>query len=63
MSTPTAPGSVVGETATAGDYTWEWNGYAWDLVTIDPGVWWGAKIKIGWNCLLIPKEPAVLDYV
>jgi hypothetical protein len=63
MATPTAPGTTVGETQTAGVYTWEWNGSAWDLVTVVPGVWWGAKIKIGWNLVAVAKEPTSLDYV
>jgi hypothetical protein len=60
MSTPTAPGSSIGQTATAGEYTWSWNGYAWDLVTTTAG---GAYVTVGWNLIANTMTPVVLDYL
>lgn len=64
MATPTSPGSTIGEQMTAGDYTWEWNGYGWDLVqaAASGGVWNGA-IEIGWTMRARGFGATYLDYV
>lgn len=60
MTTPTAPGTTVGEQATAGEYTWQWNGYGWDLVQTS-GAWY-ARVRVGWTIIPNSHDPTGIDY-
>jgi hypothetical protein len=63
MSTPTAPGITIGETQTAGDYTWTWNGYGWDLATAAGGGFWYGSVQYSWVNVAIPASAVYIDYV
>ena len=58
MAFPEQPGSIVGETATAGNFTWEWNGYAWDLQA-ESDV---AEVNYLWNMYPHPMQYVEIDY-
>lgn len=60
MTTPTAPGTTIGEQATAGEYTWEWNGYGWDLVQ-SSGAWF-ATVRVGWTMTPHSLDPYGMTY-
>jgi hypothetical protein len=62
MATPQAPGTTIGETATAGDYTWTWNGYGWDLVPAAAGNWFNTVVYSS-QMVAHSYAPPFIDYL